>query len=364
MSFIDSIKNFFKKREIIRRTVKNVIELAPTPEIIEALPEAVKKENIELKAKVAVLQEALSKIRNELKQETEVNVDEEIINQALQKENEHKSKTIDIAYVMKQLDKKEVKLYSKDNKYLGNLKTIEINEGLIVIKGVFEGKEYIVARGYSFDEIVNHAESMSDQLMTGTLRLNRYYDDPSLIPDIEVPINYAEVLSGEEKATITKENTDKIILNLKRRVNEYYAKIKQLEIINNKLMFQNKDLQISNDLNKHKAETMEMCNLNIINAIKGWLPVMTDISSKQVVQAEQEALTERINDYNQEKLRNLLKEIDELRGKPDYDIILNQIKRAIGTIIPLTQKEERLKNTPSIPPIPPKQIQQIQGEGK
>jgi hypothetical protein len=334
MSFIESIKNFIKRREILSHVHKRYYELTPTPRVLEVVPEAIKRENIDLKSKIVVLQSKLNKSLKKDDYDEQLLIDNEILKQRNQLAEDDKNRKVDIGLILKQINEgKKIKVFSKDLRFLGELKTLAIGKNkLLEVVCKIGNEEFIVAKGNSIEYLIHYSESISDQLNKGILILNRYYDGFT-IPDLEVPTNYDKVLTDDEAQSLSYIPVEKKIKDLSKTVNNYYEKIETLEKVNTKLTNENKDLRMSNDVNKTRADSAEASFLNALTSLKSYINHINGLSLDQYKNVAVTSLAEQSEKYHQEVADKAIKELANERTKTDFDVGLDKIQRSLITVV-------------------------------
>lgn len=333
-SFINKMSELIKRKKILRSINKRFYSLEPTPKVLSVVPESIKKENVDLRANIVVLQSKIAKLAKQLKDYDEkVDIDSNIINQRKELIDDNKKRTIDLGLIIEQVKKgKEIKVFSNDMKFLGNLKTFSLDkEKLIGIVCEYGGRDYIIAKGPSIDYLVSHSENISDQLNKGVLKLNKYYNGYT-IPDIELPVDEDELLSDKEAQTIAYESAYKKIKELKSRLNKYYQDLEHLQKLNIKLINENKDLRMSSELNKSRADSSEASFVNVLESLKEYINHINSLSIDQGKLVASSALAEESEKHHQEVANKAIDKLSQERLKNDFDVGLNNIQRSIETI--------------------------------
>lgn len=198
-----------------------------TPQDWDRLPEEVRMERGELKAKIIKLEAKLEGNRKQAKKRAkktkvvkEISERAEYLRQRRMKEVMQRMKT----------RKKKIKLMSKDNKFLANFYDIAFVGGkypgisfIGTIPGV-KGK-WSIMTAPSIDAMIHNPETVVDQIKAGYLQLNRMWDG-TWVPDIKYhqPVsNNPGNPHGKKKGKKMKEEAKPI--TIERRAESYIGEL-------------------------------------------------------------------------------------------------------------------------------------------
>jgi len=205
---------------------EKVAHLRPiTPSQVKGVPEKYITQVGALKARVAKLEQENKRLREIIERMKEKKRRELV--RMIEERREFILETklgemIDIRKIPR-----DIKVFSKDHKFLGWLYSFYVGGGDIHIICSEEpngkGRKYKVMSGPSLSVLVHHAENIADQLRNKVLILNRTYDPPVYVPDIDVymPIQpYVLLAEGKVLCTLC----GKILKNMKEFMKHFESK--------------------------------------------------------------------------------------------------------------------------------------------
>ena len=178
-----------------------------TPKDVATVPEKYIKMIGTLKADLAKLVEENKKLKEKLERMSEERKKELIKEIEMERELIVRTKQMELLN-LKNIPK-DVRVLSRDHKFLGYFYSIFVGDGnlhVVVSERPFgKGKKYKVWSAPSLDVLVHNADNITDQLRNKVLILNRTYDPPVYIPDLELKLPkfpYLELKGGMVLCTL------------------------------------------------------------------------------------------------------------------------------------------------------------------
>lgn len=189
-------------------TEEEVARMKPiTPSEVKGVPEKYIKQVGVLKAEIAKLKQENQRLRQLIERLKEEKRKELI--RMIEERREFILQTklgemIDIRKIPR-----DVKVFSKDHKFLGWFYSIYLGDGNLHVIVSEEpngrGRKFRVWSGPSLGVLVHHAENIAEQLRNRILILNRTYSPPVYVPDIDVymPLQpYVKLAGGKVLCTL------------------------------------------------------------------------------------------------------------------------------------------------------------------
>jgi len=205
---IDLLISFFSppEEEFVEEEKPKEPRMKPiTPADVERIPEQYVKQIGTLKAEIARLQKEISRLKKEneiLKGIRRL----ELIRQIEEKRRYLlRLKQRDYVQIGRDLPG-DIKVFSKDNKFLGWFDSLLLGNGEIAVVISTEkdrrGRKYIVHRGPSLNVLFEHSENLADQIKHRIMILNRLWNG-LYVPDVDVYLPRMPFVSFDNRLVCT-----------------------------------------------------------------------------------------------------------------------------------------------------------------